>query len=101
MTNENVRVQLMTWKDGLIKAIGEFIYGASTYDMVNYAARLRAETENIFMLTVFGDLLGLPIMPPYYSMRLLPYVLPLVATWKRRILREKDFLEAEGLDRIG
>ena len=38
---------------------------------------------------------------PYYSMRLLPYVVPLIATWKRRVLREKDFPETEGLDLIG
>ena len=87
--------------DRLMKVTGEFVYGASTYDMVCYTVRLRAETENIFMLSVFGDLLGLPIMPPYYSLRLLPHVLPIVATWKRRVLREKDFVEAEGLDLLG
>jgi hypothetical protein len=83
------------------KAVGEFIYGAAAYDMVCYTVRLRAETENMFMLSVFGDLIGLPIMPPYYSLRLLPYVLPQVETWKRRILREKDFVETEGLDLLG
>lgn len=85
----------------LLKAASEFIYGAAAYDMVCYAARLRAETENMFMFSVFGDLIGLPIMPPLYSLRLLPYVLPNVATWKRRVLREKDFIEAEGLDLLG
>ena len=28
------------------------------------------------MLVVFGDLLGVPILPPYYTLRLLPYVVP-------------------------
>ncbi len=85
----------------LATAVGEFIYGAATYDMVQYAMRLRSDTENIFMLSVFGDLLGLPIMPPYYSLRLLPYVVPHIGTWKRRVLRERDIVEVEGLDMIG
>jgi hypothetical protein len=97
---ESMRGRLVQRVDGFLKAIGEFIYGAAAYDMVSYAVRLRAETENMFMFAVFGDLLGLPLMPPYYSLRLLPYVLPQVATWKRRVLREKDILEAEGLDLI-
>jgi hypothetical protein len=101
MPIENAWLRLTERARSLGTAIGEVIYGAAAYDMVSYAVRLRAETENLFMLSVFGDLLGLPMMPPYYSMRLLPYVLPLVATWKRRVLREKDFIEAEGLDRLG
>jgi hypothetical protein len=41
-----------------------------------------------------GDMLGIPILPPYYSLRLLPYVVPQIATWKRRMLREKDVSDA-------
>jgi hypothetical protein len=37
---------------------------------------------------------GVPILPPYYSLRLLPYVVPQIATWKRRMLREKDVADA-------
>jgi hypothetical protein len=42
------------------------------------------------MLGVFGDMLGVPIMPPYYGLRLLPYVAPNIAVWKRRCMRERD-----------
>jgi len=98
---ELTRARLLRLAGELRIAAGEFIYGAAAHDMVQYAVRLRADTENIFMLSVFGDLLGLPIMPPYYSMRLLPFVMPHIATWKRRVLREKDFVETEGLDLIG
>jgi len=37
-----------------------------------------------------GDIIGVPIMPPYYSLRLLPYVVPNIATWKRRVLRKRN-----------
>jgi len=36
----------------------------------------RAMRERLFMLIVFGNLIGLPILPPYYSIRLLPFILP-------------------------
>jgi hypothetical protein len=38
-------------------------------------------------------MLGVPILPPYYSLRLLPYVVPSIATWKRRVLRDKEFTD--------
>ncbi len=37
---------------------------------------------------------GTPVIPPYYSLRLLPYVVPQISTWKRRMLREKDLTDA-------
>jgi len=58
------------------------------------ALRTRASMEHLFILTTMGDLLGVPILPPYYSLRLLPYVVPQISTWKRRMLREKDLTDA-------
>jgi hypothetical protein len=49
--------------------------------------------ETLFMLATIGDMIGAPIMPPYYSLRLLPYVVPEIAAWKRRVLREKEFTD--------
>jgi hypothetical protein len=50
--------------------------------------------EHLFILVTMGDMLGVPILPPYYSLRLLPYAVPQIATWKRRMLREKDLTDA-------
>ena len=46
------------------------------------------------MLITLGDMLGIPLLPPYYSLRLLPYAVPNIATWKRRLFRERDFTDA-------
>jgi hypothetical protein len=32
-----------------------------------------------------------PIIPPYYSLKLLPFIVPNIATWKRRAMREREF----------
>jgi hypothetical protein len=79
---------------GLLRGFRETIYGMSAHDMSRAALRTRASMEHLFILITMGDLLGIPILPPYYSLRLLPYVVPQVATWKRRMLREKDVSDA-------
>jgi hypothetical protein len=74
--------------------IGDTVYGMAAHDMSRAALRTRASMEHLFILITMGDLLGIPILPPYYSLRLLPYVVPQIATWKRRMLREKDVADA-------
>lgn len=76
---------------GWRKAIREFVYGLAGYEIAHQALEIRARLETLFMLGVVGDMLGLPIMPPYYGLRLLPYLAPQVATWKRQCLREREF----------
>ena len=77
----------------LARTLGEVIYGATIYDMVRDLKKERGKREQLFVLIVFGDLLGVPILPPYYSIRLLPYVIPSIGTWRRSMLREKDFTD--------
>ena len=79
---------------GLWYGFKETIYGMSAHDMSRAALRTRASMEHLFILITMGDLLGIPILPPYYSLRLLPHVAPQIATWKRRMLREKDVSDA-------
>ena len=74
--------------------VKEVMYGMASHDMTRSALRTRASMEHLFILITMGDLLGIPILPPYYSLRLLPYVVPQIATWKRRMLREKDLADA-------
>jgi len=74
--------------------IHDTVYGMAAHDMSRAALRTRASMEHLFILITMGDLLGIPILPPYYSLRLLPYVVPQIATWKRRMLREKDVADA-------
>ena len=78
---------------GLREALSEFAYGMTGHEFARHAVATRASLETIFMVTTMGDLIGVPILPPYYSLRLLPYVVPQIATWKRRVLRERHFTE--------
>jgi hypothetical protein len=70
------------------------LYGMAGHDMARFALKTRGSMEHLFILITMGDLLGVPILPPYYSLRLLPYVVPQISTWKRRMLRERDLTDA-------
>ncbi|MCK6539343.1 MAG: hypothetical protein L6Q26_04720 [Anaerolineales bacterium] len=72
----------------------EILYGLAIHDQVRTLARQRGGLEHLFVLISFGDLLGVPLLPPYYSMRILPFVVPLINNWKRRMLRERDLMDA-------
>jgi hypothetical protein len=80
----------------LFSTVRDVMYGMASHDMSRYALRTRASMEHLFILITMGDLLGVPILPPYYSLRLLPYVVPQISTWKRRMLRERDITDALG-----
>jgi hypothetical protein len=75
-------------------SVKEFLYGMAGHDMTRFALKTRGSMEHLFILITMGDLLGVPILPPYYSLRLLPYVVPQISTWKRRMLRERDLTDA-------
>jgi hypothetical protein len=62
----------------------------TSYEFVQQTLEMRASLNRLFMLGVFGDMLGVPVLPPYYSLRLLPYVVPQVESWKRSLLRERE-----------
>lgn len=83
-------------------AAREMLYGMTTYEWAQSTRRERAEVESLFVLVSFGDLVGLPILPPYYTLRLLPYVVPAINRWKRSLLRERDWTDLtefiEGID---
>jgi hypothetical protein len=78
-------------------AVNEFIYGTTTFGWVRDLRRERGEVEHLFVLITFGDIVGLPILPPYYTLRLLPFVVPTINRWKRSLLRERDWTDLVGL----
>jgi len=82
----------------LVHTVGEMIYGATIYEMVRDLQQQRGRIERLFVLIVFGDLLGIPILPPYYALQLLPHVVPSIETWKRSMLRERDLTDLTDFD---
>jgi hypothetical protein len=80
------------------KTLREVMYGFTVHELDMELRKERGGIDDLFMLVVFGDLVGLPILPPYYSIRLLPYIMPTFNAWKRRLLREKDLTDQMATD---
>lgn len=76
-----------------LKISMQIIYGATIYDMVRDLNKERSNLERMFILTVFGDVLGVPILSPYFTLRLLPYVAPFFKNWQISLLRERDLID--------
>ena len=86
---------------GFLTALRELLYGMTGHEFARHAHAMRTSLETIFMVMCVGDVIGLPVIPPYYSLRLLPFVVPQIATWKRRVLRERHFTEEHDFDMHG
>ncbi len=80
------------WKN-FRQSVREFLYGMLGMEFAAHALEMRAGLESMFMLATVGDMIGVPVLPPYYSLRLLPYLVPQISTWKRRVLREREFTD--------
>ncbi len=70
-----------------------FFYGLSGYGMAGFALKARIDSDHLFMLINAGNMIGIPVIPSYYSLRLLPYSVPGISAWKRRMLRERDMID--------
>ena len=77
----------------LVHTVGEIFYGMSVYEIVRDLNKERGMIERLFILAVFGDVLGVPILPPYYALRLLPYVVPNIQGWRYSMMRERDLTD--------
>lgn len=76
-----------------IRTLREVIYGMTVYDWAIELEKTRNQQERLFTLIIYGDLLGVPILPPYYTLRLLPFLVPNLENWRQSMLRERDFTD--------
>jgi hypothetical protein len=93
LTIQSVRDRSLYLVKTGFKALGQMLYGATIYEMVRDLNKQRSYIEHLFILIVFGEFLGIPILSPYYTLRLLPYVVPNINRWRRTMLRERDLTD--------
>ena len=82
-------------KQRLASTIRDFLYGMTGYEFVEQAREMRGSLETVFMAITLGDLMGIPVIPPIYALRILPYVVPNIDSWKRRFARERELSDNE------
>lgn len=69
-----------------------FLFGATTYDMVKSLEERKVLEEYLLMLATLGDMFGYPISS-FYRLRLLPFWFPRLEKWMRFMLSKKDIIE--------
>ena len=93
MSIEEERTDLKGRKGSVGRALKEIFYGMAVHDLVRHMLKTKMNLDHLFMLLMMGDSMGVPILPPYYTLRLMPYVVPHIPVWKRRMLKERDLTD--------
>ncbi len=75
------------------RVLKEFLWGLFFYDLYMEHRKMSLRYNDAVNLLIFSEQLGIPLMNSYVSMRLLPYFVGELEGWRRREMREKDFLE--------
>ncbi|GAB4522492.1 MAG: hypothetical protein Fur0018_04340 [Anaerolineales bacterium] len=79
-----------------------FMFGAAiSWIAPPYLLARRREEEAFFIFLMQTSLLGMPILPSRRRLILLPYVIPNILNWKRRIKLWDDSLDTVDLKHIG
>ncbi len=85
-----------------LRILHGFVFGAAiSWVAPPYLIRRRNETERLFVLLTESHLLGVPLLPPQERLLFLPYTIPNILAWKRRLHLWDDSLEMADLKHIG
>jgi len=91
----------ISWWRNCKDRVEDFLLGtALSWVMVPYTLRKNKEFERIFALITSTQFLGLPLLPPGYALKLLPYLTPNLLNW-RRMTSFHRVLEGADLKHIG
>jgi hypothetical protein len=74
----------------------EVVLGMTVFGPLQELQAKMLNHEHALMVVAFGEFVGLKVFPPFYTLRLLPYAVPHVKTWERRLLRERDITDQAG-----
>jgi hypothetical protein len=77
----------------LITGLKDFLKGLLFFSINLHFYGEKRCLENVFMLGLFGPLIGIPHLFQYYSLRLLPYYVRELQPWKKRMVKEQDFFD--------
>lgn len=76
----------------ITEAVKSFLFGATVGPLVRDALVNWRRAEYAVMLVTVGDMLGYPISS-YYRLRLLPYWIRRLDSWKAYFLKDRDLIE--------
>ncbi len=73
----------------LFQVLRLFFAGSFAEQIYQHSRREAVEQEDLFLLLVFGDWLGIPTSG-YLQLKLLPYLIEKLHLWEKRVSRPED-----------
>jgi hypothetical protein len=92
-----------SWHERLARfsdVLHDFFAGAAlSWISPPYVIQRHAEMERMFALMLNAELLGVPLLPPPYIVRFLPFEVPVLLSWRRMTSfdRETQFADLRHL----
>lgn len=78
---------------GLKQAIRDFFFGALILNLYQNVLRFKRKYDDIFFSLVMGEFLGIPLLGNYFTLRIIPYLIPDLEVARKRLLVDLDVLE--------
>ncbi len=75
------------------RAAKDFLFGMFLYELYYDTLKYARKYKDAINIFIIGEMLGLPLMGTYLSIRLLPYLFPEIEKWKFRQLKESDLTD--------
>jgi len=80
-------------RDSLLQTVKDYLKGIFLSRLLEGAYREKRCLDDLFMVILFGKIVGFPGLFNYYHLRLFPYCVERFGPWKRRVLRERDIFD--------
>ena len=79
-----------------IRGLKDLLKGLFYYNIGQHFYEQKRCLQHVFMLGLFGPMIGVPHLFQYYSLRLLPYYVREFPAWRKRMIKERDFFDQVG-----
>ena len=79
-----------------IRGLKDLLKGLFYYNIGQHFYEQKRCLQHVFMLGLFGPMIGVPHLFQYYSLRLLPYYVREFPAWRKRMIIERDFFDQVG-----
>lgn len=99
--NQAFLARLTKWLRERKRILDAFLFGAAmSWVMPPYMNLRRGEMERLFVLTTSSRLMGVPVLPQIYSLKLLPHLVPVLLSWRRSTIFDHA-MEGADLKHLG
>ena len=89
------------WSQSVAWIRGFALGAARSWVLVPLHLKRRAEMEQLFFFLLLSENEGLSLAPPDLQLHLLPYMVPQILYWKRRLRLWDDQMEVADVKQLG